>query len=67
VQREGLVRNHKRTERLYREEQLAVQRRRRRTRATVPRVPAAMPAGPGERWNMDIVHDVLALAACSGA
>jgi putative transposase len=60
VQREGLVRNHKRTERLYREEQLAVPRRRRRTRATVPRVPAAMPAGPGERWSMDFVHDALA-------
>jgi putative transposase len=60
VQREGLVRNHKRTERLYREEQLAVQQRRRRTRAVVPRVPAAMPSGPGERWSIDFVHDALA-------
>ena len=60
VQREGLVRNHKRTERIYREEQLAVRRRRRRTRATVPRVPAVLPAGPGERRSMDFVHNALA-------
>jgi putative transposase len=60
VQREGLVRNHKRTERLYREEQLAVPRRRRRTRATVPRVPATMPSAVGERWSIDFVHDALA-------
>jgi putative transposase len=58
--REGLVRNHKRTERLYREEQLALRRRRRRARGAPPRVPPDVPAGPGERWSMDFVHDTLA-------
>lgn len=60
LQREGLVRNHKRTERLYREEQLAVRRRRRRTRAALPRVAPALPSRPGERWSMDFVHDAVA-------
>lgn len=58
--REGLVRNHKRTERLYQEERLALRRRRRRTRAAPPRVPPDVPAAPGERWSMDFVHDTLA-------
>ena len=42
--REGLVVNHKRTERLYGEERFAVTRRRRRKRVSAPRV---VPAGPG--------------------
>lgn len=58
--REGLVRNHKRTERLYREEQLALRRRRGRTRGAEPRVPPEVPTRPGERWSMDFVHDTLA-------
>ena len=59
--REGLVRNHKRTERLYREEQLALRRRRgRRTRGGAPRVPPDVPRRPGERWSIDFVHDTLA-------
>ncbi len=59
--REGLVRSHKRTERLYREEQLALRRRRgRRTRGGASRVPPDVPARPGERWSMDFVHDTLA-------
>ncbi len=60
LRREGLVRNHKRTARLYREEQLALRRHRRRTRGAVPRVPPDGPTQPGERWSMDFVHDTLA-------
>lgn len=58
--REGLVINHKRTERLYREEQLAVVRRRRQKRASAPRVLPAAPVRPNVRWSMDFVWDTLA-------
>lgn len=59
--REGLVVNHKRTERLYREEHLAVaRRRRRRKRVSVPRVLPPAPQRPNERWSMDFVRDTFA-------
>jgi putative transposase len=59
--RDGLVINHKRTERLYRLEQLAVRPRARQTRTAVaPRVVPAAPTRPAERWSMDFVHDALA-------
>jgi len=58
--REGLVVNHKRTERLYREEHLAVARRRRRKRVSVPRIVPPAPVRPNERWSMDFVRDALA-------
>jgi putative transposase len=60
LQREGLVRNHKRTERLYREERLAVEHRRRRKRVSTPRVPPPAPTRPDERWSMDFIRDTLA-------
>lgn len=59
LRREGLVVNRKLVQRLYREEGLAV-RRRRRKRVAVPRVPLALPAGPNERWSIDFVRDTLA-------
>lgn len=58
--REGLVVNHKRTERLYREEHLAVARRRRKKRVSVPRVVPPVPTRPGDRWSMDFVRDTFA-------
>lgn len=58
--REGLVVNHKRTERLYREEHLGVARRRRRKRVSEPRVAPPVPTAPNERWSMDFVRDTLA-------
>jgi putative transposase len=58
--REGLVINHKRTERLYRDERLAVARRRRKKRVSVPRVIPPAPVRPHERWSMDFVRDTLA-------
>ena len=57
--REGHALNHKLVHRLYREEGLAV-RRRRRKRAAVARVPLAAPSRPNERWAMDFVSDALA-------
>jgi putative transposase len=57
---EGLVINHKRTERLYREEGLSLRRKRRRKLPAVARVPLSVPQGPNERWSMDFIHDQLA-------
>lgn len=60
LRREGWRVNHKRVERLYREEGLQVRRRRHRKRVAVPRQPRPMPTRAGERWSMDFVHDTLA-------
>lgn len=59
--REGRVVNHKRTERLYRAEHLAVPRRRgRRKHVSTPRVAPPAPTRPNERWSMDFVRDTFA-------
>jgi putative transposase len=57
--REGMTMNHKKLYRLYRDEGLAVRRRRGRKRATGTRAPAALPQGPNQRWSLDFVADVL--------
>jgi len=60
LQREGVSMNKKKLFRLYREEGLAVRRRRGRKRATGTRAPMALPDGPGQRWSLDFVADSLA-------
>lgn len=57
--REGMTMNHKKLLRLYREEGLAVRRRRGRKRATGTRAPMAVPQGPNRRWSLDFVADAL--------
>lgn len=57
--REGLVMNHKKLLRLYREENLRVRRRRGRKRAMGTRAPMALPQGPNQRWSLDFVSDTL--------
>ncbi len=57
LKREGLVINHKRTERLYCKEGLALRRKRRRKGAAVARVIIPPPQGVNERWSMDFVSD----------
>ena len=52
--------NRKKTQRLYREEGLAVRRRRSRRRIAVARTPIPKSAGPNRRWSTDFVHDQLA-------
>ncbi len=47
--REGIAMNHKKLLRLYREEKLAVRRRRVRKRATGPRAPAPLPQARKQR------------------
>jgi len=56
---EGLVRNRKRTYRLYREEGLQV-RTKRRKKLNRPRIPMIVPDQANERWSMDFVSDQLA-------
>ena len=60
LQREGFAVNHKKLFRLYREEGLAVRRRRGRKRALGTRKPTVVPSRPGERWSLDFVSDSLA-------
>jgi putative transposase len=57
LERKGMIMNHKKLYRLYREEGLSVRRRRSRKRARGSRTP--MPAGlrPNDRWSMDFVSD----------
>jgi putative transposase len=56
---EGLVRNPKRTYRVYREEGLQV-RTKRRKKIIRPRVPLSVPSTVNERWSVDFVSDQLA-------
>ncbi|WP_410482852.1 IS3 family transposase [Sphingomonas sp. A2-49] len=57
--REGLVMNHEKLLRLYREENLRVRRRRGRKRAMGTRAPMTLPQGPNQRWSLDFVSDTL--------
>ena len=57
LRREGLVVNHKKLFRLYREEKLAVRRRGGRKRAIGTRAPMLVPRRPYERWSLDFVSD----------
>ncbi len=52
--------NHKRVYRLYREEGLAMQRRRRKRFRAEARVPLILPTRANEVWTMDYTHDELA-------
>ncbi len=60
LRREGVVINRKKTQRLYREEKLAVRCRRNRRRAIGARAPAPVLALPNQRWSLDFVHDQMA-------
>jgi putative transposase len=52
--------NHKRVYRLYREEGLAMQRRRRKRFRAEARVPLTLPTRANEVWTMDYTHDQMA-------
>jgi putative transposase len=57
LRREGVVMNHKKLRRLYREERLQVRRRIGRKRALGSRAPIAIPQGPNQRWSLDFLSD----------
>ena len=59
LKREGLVINHKRTERLYREEGLSLRLKKRKKRIAVLRVVMPPAERTDQRWSMDFVSDAL--------
>src|ERR1700749_1600282 len=59
LRREGIVINHKKLRRLYREERLQVRRRGGRKRALGTRAPLSLPQGPNQRWSLDFAADTL--------
>lgn len=59
LRREGIVINHKRTERIYREEGLSLRIRRRKKVAAMQRTELPKPSKINERWSMDFVSDSL--------
>lgn len=59
LRREGHAVNHKKVQRLYREERLTVRRRRGRKRALGVRAPMATPLAANQRWSLDFVSDQL--------
>lgn len=59
LKREGCQRNRKLIQRLYREEGLAVRKRRRKKIAAVRRIALDAPARANELWSMDFVRDTL--------
>ena len=60
LRRAGWKVNHKKVERLYREEGLSLRLRKRKKYASVPRIPLPKPERPGQCYAMDFVHDQLA-------
>jgi putative transposase len=60
LQREGYTCNLKKVHRLYREEGLAVKRRKGRKRGLGTRQPLPQPDGVNQVWSLDFVHDALA-------
>jgi putative transposase len=59
LRREGWRANHKRVERLYREEGLSLRKRRRRKRLSHLRVARKRPVAANQTWAVDFIHDSL--------
>lgn len=59
LRREGLVINHKCTERIYAEQRLQLRRKTRKKLKSVVRVPLPVPERPGEVWAMDFMSHSL--------
>lgn len=60
LRQEGHTINHKRTRRLYREQNLTLRRRRRRRPLQRERQALVQPIEPNLCWSMDFMHDTLA-------
>lgn len=60
LRREGHVVNHKRVERIYREEGLQIKKRKKRRQTAALRIVIPAPTKPNERWSMDFVSDCTA-------
>lgn len=59
LHREGLVVNHKRTERIYREQGLAIKLRKGHKRVAATRLILPTATQPNERWSMDFIQSAL--------
>lgn len=59
LRREGFMINHKKTERLYREEKLTLRIRRRKKYASLLRTEIPRPKHPNHIWSMDFMKDAL--------
>lgn len=59
LRREGLVVNHKRTERLYRELGLSIRTKKRKRLVNALRLALPIPTRANETWAMDFIHDSL--------
>jgi putative transposase len=59
LRREGLVKNHKRTERIYREENLSIRRKKRKKTTSELRVQVPDAQRPNQQWAMDFMSDAL--------
>ena len=58
LRQKGLVINHKRTERIYKENGLQLRTRKRRKKiASIERSPVELPNEPGVLWALDFIHD----------
>lgn len=60
LRREGMVVNHKRVYRLYREEGLSLRRRKRKRLTSEGRGPGEPASGPDQVWSLDFMSDALA-------
>jgi putative transposase len=60
LRREGVVVNHKRVYRLYREEGLSLRRRKRKRLTSAGRGPGEAATRPDQIWSLDFVSDTLA-------
>jgi len=60
LRREGFGINRKQVYRIYREEHVAVRRKRRKRVSAAPREALAIPNGPNQRWSLDFMADTLA-------
>ena len=59
VNREGLVKNHKRTDRVYYKVlKLSLRRRPRKKFRSAPRIPLPAPTAANQCWTIDFVHDM---------
>jgi putative transposase len=60
LRREGMLVNHKRVYRLYREESLGLRRRKRKRLTSEGRGPGEAASGPEQVWSLDFMSDALA-------
>lgn len=59
LRRECFIVNHKRTERIYREEGLSLRLKNRKKRPSYTRIEKYAPTGPDQKWSLDFVSDAL--------